>query len=48
MTAIKLSAVIITVLIGVEALENYFQSLTRGVHKKYSAWRKKDDCTPDA
>jgi len=43
MTAIKISAVIIAVLIGVEALEKYSQSLTRGVHKKYSSWRKKPD-----
>lgn len=42
LTAIKLAVVIIAVLVGVEALENYFQSLTRGVHQKYKVWRRKD------
>lgn len=42
LTAVKLSVLIIAVLVGVETLENYFQSLTRGVHQKYRVWRKKD------
>ena len=41
LTAIKLSILIVAVLVGVETLENYFQFLTRGVHKKYNTWRKK-------
>ena len=41
-TAIKLAVLIVAVLVGVETLENYFQSLTRGVHQKYRVWRKKE------
>ncbi|UCH80340.1 MAG: MgtC/SapB family protein [Nitrospiraceae bacterium] len=40
-TAIKVALIIICVLVGVETLEKYFQSLTRGVHKKYKVWRRK-------
>jgi putative Mg2+ transporter-C (MgtC) family protein len=29
------------VLVGVDLLEDYFQALTRGVHKKYQNWRGK-------
>jgi len=41
LTAVKLALLIISVLVGVETLEKYFHSLTRGVHEKYSGWRKK-------
>lgn len=37
--AIKLSIVIVMVLLGVDVLEDYFQSLTKGVHQKYRTWR---------
>ena len=39
LTAIKLSFVVIFVLVGVDVLEDYSQSLTRGVHNKYRDWR---------
>jgi len=42
LTAIKLSVLIVAVLIGVEIMETYFQSLTRGVHKKYHLLKKKE------
>lgn len=37
---IVLSLVIVGVLLGVDLLEDTFQSLTRGVHRKYSGWRR--------
>jgi len=37
---IVLSLVIVGVLLGVDFLEDTFQSLTRGVHRKYSGWRR--------
>ncbi len=37
--AIKLSIVIVMVLLGVDVLEDYFQSLTKGVHQRYRNWR---------
>jgi putative Mg2+ transporter-C (MgtC) family protein len=40
-TAIKLSFVVVGVLIGVDILEDYFQALTHGVHKKFQDWRDK-------
>jgi putative Mg2+ transporter-C (MgtC) family protein len=40
-TAIKLSFIVVGVLVGVDLLEDYFQALTRGVHKKYQNWRGK-------
>jgi putative Mg2+ transporter-C (MgtC) family protein len=42
--AIKLSLVVVFVLVGMDTLEDYSQSLTRGVHKKYHDWfdRSKD------
>jgi len=40
-TAIKLSFIVVGVLVGVDILEDYFQALTRGVHKKYQDWRGK-------
>jgi putative Mg2+ transporter-C (MgtC) family protein len=36
--AIKLSFVLIGVLVGVDILEDYSQSFTRGVHQKYKSW----------
>ena len=33
--------VIVGVLLGVDLLEDTFQSLTRGVHRKYSGWRRR-------
>lgn len=41
--AIKLSLVVIMVLVGVDLLEDYSQSFTRGVHKKYQSWRGKGE-----
>ncbi|MDN7125881.1 MgtC/SapB family protein [Pseudidiomarina terrestris] len=38
--AMKLSVVVVGVLFGVDILEDYFQSLTRGVHHKYKGWKK--------
>ncbi|WP_411359407.1 MgtC/SapB family protein [Pseudidiomarina salilacus] len=38
--AIKLSFVVVGVLFGVDLLEDYFQSLTRGVHRKYKGWKQ--------
>lgn len=40
-TAIKLSAVVLFVLLGINFFEGTFQSLTQGVHKKYEDWRDK-------
>lgn len=37
--AIKLSFVVISVLVGVDLLEDYSQSFTQGVHKRYKNWR---------
>lgn len=39
--AIKLSLVVVFVLVGMDTLEDYSQSLTRGVHKKYHDWFEK-------
>ena len=44
-TAIKLSLIVVLVLVGVDGLENYVTSLTRGVHSKYSEWQRKSDKT---
>lgn len=41
--AIKLSLVVISVLIGVDLLEDYSQAFTRGVHKRYQDWRGKSN-----
>ena len=38
--SIVLSMVIVGVLLGVDLLEDTFQSLTRGVHRKYNGWRR--------
>ena len=41
LTAIKLSLIVVTVLLGVDLMEEYFQSLTMGVHQKFSNWKDK-------
>lgn len=38
---IKLSVIIVVILVGVDVLENYSGAFTRGVHSKYSAWKKR-------
>lgn len=43
--AIKLSIVVVSVLIGVDTMEDYSQVLTRGVHKKYQDWFEKSKST---
>jgi len=43
LTSIKLSVVVIIVLVGVDVLEDYSQSLTRGVHNKYRDWRGRNN-----
>ncbi len=43
LTAIKLSIVVVAILIGVDILEAYSQSMTRGVHRKYQGWRGKNN-----
>jgi putative Mg2+ transporter-C (MgtC) family protein len=39
--AIKLSLVVVAILYGVDILEDRSTKFTRGVHSKYSKWRKK-------
>lgn len=40
-SAIKLSLVFVTVLVGVDLLEDYSQAFTRGVHMRYRNWRSR-------
>jgi len=40
-SAIKLSLVVVTVLVGVDLLEDYSQAMTRGVHMRYRNWRSR-------
>lgn len=40
--AIKLSLVVVAILCGVDLLEGYSSTFTRGVHSKYDKWRKND------
>lgn len=42
-TAIKLAIIAVLMLTLVDTLEDYFTSLTRGVHKKYKDWKGKTD-----
>jgi len=42
-SAIKLSIVVVIVLVGVDLLEDYSQSMTRGVHARYRIWRQRSD-----
>lgn len=41
LTAIKLSILVVGILYGVDVLEDYFASLTRGVHSKFNDWKNK-------
>jgi len=40
--AIKLSLVIVAIIYGVDLLERYSTSFTRGVHTKFSDWKRKE------
>ncbi len=40
LVAIKMSLLIVAILHGVDVLEEYSSTFTRGVHSKYSNWRK--------
>ncbi len=40
-TAIKVALIIVLILSGVDVLEEWSSVFTRGVHAKYSSWRKK-------
>lgn len=40
LVAIKLAIVVVLILHGVDLAEMYFNSLTKGVHAKYTEWRK--------
>lgn len=39
-TSIILSTVVVCILIGVDILENTFQTLSKGVHTKYTNWKQ--------
>lgn len=39
--AIKLAIIVVAILYGVDLLEGYSSAFTRGVHSKYSNWRRK-------
>lgn len=39
--AIKLSILVVVILYGVDVLEDYFTSLTRGVHARFNGWKKR-------
>ena len=41
LVAIKLSVIVVVILYGVDLLEVYSSTFTRGVHSKYSKWRKR-------
>ena len=40
--AIKLSILVVVILYGVDVLEDYFTSLTRGVHARFNGWKKRN------
>lgn len=42
LVAIKLSAVVVGVLWGMDVLEDYSSAFSRGAHARYTDWRKKD------
>ncbi|PLW69558.1 MgtC/SapB family protein [Pseudohalioglobus lutimaris] len=42
LVAIKLAVLVVLILFGVDLLEDYSTALSRGVHSKYSSWRKND------
>jgi len=44
--AIKMSLVVVAILYGVDLLEDCSTAFTRGVHGKYSNWKKKGDRDP--
>lgn len=39
--AIKLSILVVGILYGVDVMEAYFASLTRGVHSKFNTWKNR-------
>lgn len=41
LVAIKLSFIVVAILYGVDVLEDFSSIFTRGVHSKYSRWRRK-------
>lgn len=43
LVAIKLSIIVVVILYGVDFLEVYSSTFSRGVHSKYSSWRKKSN-----
>lgn len=43
LVAIKLSIIVVVILSGVDFMEGYFSTLSRGVHSKYSSWRNKSN-----
>ena len=47
LTAIKLALVGIAILWGVDLLEDYSSAFTRGVHSRYTGWRKKPEKSND-
>lgn len=40
LVAVKLSILVVGILSGIDAVEGYSTSLTKGVHAKYNRWRK--------
>lgn len=40
--AFKLSILVVLILYGVDLLENYSSVFTKGVHAKYSKWKRRD------
>ncbi len=42
LSAIKLSVLVVGILYGVDVLEDYFTSLTQGVHAKFHDWNKRN------
>ena len=40
--AIKLSILVVGILYGVDVLEDYFTSLTQGVHARFNGWKKRN------
>lgn len=41
LSAIKLSVLVVGILYGVDVLEDYFTSVTQGVHTKFHDWKKR-------
>ncbi|GAB1262717.1 MgtC/SapB family protein [Aurantivibrio plasticivorans] len=40
--AIKLSFIVVVILYGVDLLEDHLSGLTKGVHEKYTDWKRKN------